>query len=172
MTHLAVWTANYLTGVQREKTAVLERNDHGDFMRMVHFCEGSRRKDGPYGILGADYYPQAGGRELADCLNGDYRYIIADYGEITGQGLLDCVRCDRKVIVGSLSEWQAESFLETVREERKRDKSWRYVIAFGSEEARGEMEKRFRIPIQRVPESVDVFVITRADIRFFTELLR
>ena len=77
-----------------------------------------------------------------------------------------------KVIVGSLSEWQAEAFLNTAKKEEKRDKSWRYAAAFGSEEARKKMEKRFRISVGRIPGSKDVFAVTYADIVFFTELLR
>jgi hypothetical protein len=170
VTHLAVWTANYLTGVRRERTAVLEWNTHGDFDRMGQFCKGDGKK-GLYRILEVDYYAQAGMEELADCLNKDYQYIIVDYGEITGHKLLDCARCDLKVIVGSLSEWQAKMFSGAVTEDRKRDKSWRYAVAFGSEEARKRMERCFRIQVQRIPDSRDVFAVTHADIGFFTELL-
>lgn len=170
VTHLAIWTANYLAGVRRELTAVLEWNSHGDFMPMGQFCEKSSR-EGMYRILEVDYYAQAGAKELAGCLNGDYRYIIVDYGEIAGQNLLECARCDLKVIVGSLSEWQAETFSGIMAGMEKRDKSWKYAAAFGSEETRKRMEKCFRSPVRRIPDSRDVFVITRADIRFFTELL-
>lgn len=170
VTHLSVWAANYLTGVRRGRTAVLEWNSHGDFMRMAEFC-GSPGKGIPYKILEADYYAQAGARELAECLNKNYRYVIVDYGEITGQGFADCARCDLKVIVGSLSEWQAKMFSGAVTGKEKRDTSWRYAIAFGSEEARKRMERCFRIPVKRIPDSRDVFVVTRADMNFFTELL-
>lgn len=175
VTHLAVWTANYLTGARRERTAVLEWNCHGDFERMGKFCMGqySRegKKQGLYRILEVDYYARAGMEELAACLNEGYQYIIVDYGEITGQNLLDCARCDLKVIVGSLSEWQAKMFSGAVTGKEKRDTSWRYAIAFGSEEARKRMERCFRIPVKRIPDSRDVFVVTRADMNFFTELL-
>jgi len=172
VTHLAVWAANYLTSVKREKTAVLEWNDHGDFMRIGSFCEKNLNAGVPYEILNVDYYPQAGAGELADCLNGDYQYIIMDYGEITKQRFLDCSRCDKKVIVGSLSEWQAEAFLEIIKEGQQRDKSWQHVLVFGSEETRKELEKRFRISVRRVPASMDAFVVTHIGIRFFTELLQ
>lgn len=151
---------------------MLEWNNHGDFVRLGEFCRCSSVRKRPYRILGVDYYREAGAGELADCLNRDYRYIIVDYGEITGQGILDCARCDRKVIVGSLSEWQAEGFLETVKDGKMRDKSWRYAAAFGSEETRKELEKHFQVRIHRIPFSQDVFAITRADIEFFSELLR
>ena len=142
VTHLAVWTANYLTGVRRERTAVLEWNTHGDFDRMGQFCKGDGKK-GLYRILEVDYYAQAGMEELADCLNKDYQYIIVDYGEITGHKLLDCARCDLKVIVGSLSEWQAKMFSGAVTENeiragdmplllaaRKPEKGWKDVFVF------------------------------------------
>lgn len=175
VTHLAVWTANYLTGARRERTAVLEWNCHGDFERMGKFCMGqySRegKKQGLYRILEVDYYARAGMEELAACLNEGYQYIIVDYGEITGQNLLDCARCDLKVIVGSLSEWQAEAFLKIIREDEKRDRSWKYAAAFGSEETRESIEKSYRIPVWRIPCAKDAFAITHADIIFLKELL-
>ncbi|MCI9162102.1 MAG: hypothetical protein HFG59_02435 [Lachnospiraceae bacterium] len=167
---MSVWAANYLTGVRRGRTAVLEWNSHGDFMRMAEFC-GSPGKGIPYKILEADYYAQAGARELAECLNKNYRYVIVDYGEITGQGFADCARCDLKVIVGSLSEWQAEAFLKIIREDEKRDRSWKYAAAFGSEETRESIEKSYRIPVWRIPCAKDAFAITHADIIFLKELL-
>lgn len=167
---MAVWLANYLTGVRRERTAVLEWNNHEDFVHMAGFC-GSFKKTMPYRILEVDYYAQAGAKELADCLNGSYRYIIVDYGEITGQGFADCARCDLKVIVGSLSEWQAEAFLEIMRKDEKRDKSWKYAAAFGSEETRKEIEKKYRISVRRIPYTKDAFAITHADMVFLKELL-
>ena len=124
----------------------------------------------PYKILEADYYAQAGARELAECLNKNYRYVIVDYGEITGQGFADCARCDLKVIVGSLSEWQAEAFLKIIREDEKRDRSWKYAAAFGSEETRESIEKSYRIPVWRIPCAKDAFAITHADIIFLKEL--
>lgn len=151
---------------------MLEWNSHEDLANMGRFCGCRPDKGQPCRIFEVDYYAKAGAGELADCINGDYRYIIIDYGEITGQGFLECARCDLKVIVGSLSEWQAETFLEIAERQEKRDKSWKFAAAFGSDEARKEIEKRFRISVQRIPYSIDVFAVTYADIGFFIKLLR
>lgn len=175
MTHLTVWMANYLAGVRREKTAVLEWNDHGDVRKMAQFCAENPKQSvaaQPVRILEVDYYAAAGAKELADCMNGDYRRIVIDFGEITGESICECARCDRKVIVGAFSEWQAESFLGLVRGKARRDKSWSYAAAFGSEETRKECEKTFRVKILRVPLSVDAFAVTRADMSFFARLLQ
>ena len=174
VTHLSVWMGNYLTGVRREKTAVLEWNAHGDFRKMEQFCAdkpGNGLKLRFFRILEVDYYADAGAKELADCMNGDYSRILIDFGEITGESICECARCDRKVIVGALSEWQAEVFLGLFRGEARRDESWSYAAVFGSEETRKECKKAFQADILRVPFSVDAFAVTRADMNFFATLL-
>lgn len=174
VTHLSVWMGNYLTGVRREKTAVLEWNAHGDFRKMEQFCVEKPKKCRElrfFRILEVDYYADAGAKELAVCMNGDYRRILIDFGEITGESICECARCDRKVIVGALSEWQAEEFLGLVRGEARRDKSWSYAAAFGSEETRKGCKRTFKADVLRVPLSVDAFAVTRADMSFFARLL-
>lgn len=198
MTHLAVWMANYLTGVRRERTALLEWNGHGAIEAMARVCQEGKRGSGraadqkqgkeawPAGngktagdkppvpdvrILEVDYYGEAGAKALAGCLSGGYRRIIVDYGEITDTGMYECARCDRKIIVGALSEWQAGTFLELMQREPRRDKSWIYAAAFGSEETRREWEKAFGRSCVRIPASVDAFAVTRADMEFFRTLL-
>ncbi|MGN0157921.1 MAG: hypothetical protein ACI39W_02080 [Brotaphodocola sp.] len=169
VTHLAIWMANYLTAVCHEQTAVLEWNEHGDFARMGHFCTASEHF---CRILDAEYYAKAGAEELVRCLNDAYRRIIVDFGEITEAHLRECGRCDRKVIVGALSEWRAAAFLEEAKKKTKRDESWSYAAAFGSEETRKELEKTFRMICLRIPASVDAFAVTRADMKFFERLLK
>lgn len=175
VTHLAVWTGNYLAGVRRESTALLEWNSHEDFQKLGRFCvkiPENRTLPQPFRVLEVDYYAAAGAKNLADCMNGDYRRVIIDFGEAAGESICECARCDRKVIVGAFSEWQAEAFLEFAGEKTRRDKSWSYVAAFGSEETRRECKKVFGVDILRVPLSVDAFAITRSDMSFFAKLLR
>ena len=177
VTHLAVWTANYLAGVHRKRVAVLEWNKHGDFAAMGRFCAMPRSGDRPgesekpFRILEVDYFADAAAAELAACLNEPYEYIIVDYGEMTGPALCECARCDRKIMVGSLSEWRAAAFLEAAGMDAKRDRSWSYAAAFGSGETRKEWEKTFRRTCVRIPASEDAFAVTRADMEFFEKLL-
>lgn len=175
-----MWIGNYLTGVSREKTALLEWNSHGDFRKMKEFCvEGANGADHAdvgfirqmFRILEVDYFANAGAKELADCMGGDYRRIVIDFGEITGESICECARCDKKVIVGAFSEWQAEAFLELFRGKARRDKSWRYTTAFGSEETRKSCKREFGVDVWRVPLSADAFAVTRSDMSFFQKLL-
>ena len=163
--HLAISLANYLTGVKRKKTALLEWNDHGDFERIGRFAgkewretDQSRNKGEVFRIMEVDYYKMADPSVLSFCLGRDYHYIILDYGEATESSLCECARCDRKILVGSLNEWKAEAFLEV-------------AVASGGEDTRREIEKLFRCRLQRLPASADAFRITREEILCFEDLL-
>ena len=151
---------------------MIEWNRHGDLRRMEQFCRRGQARKTPYCIMEVDYYAQAGAKELAECMNGGYRRIIVDFGEMAGDNICECARCDRKVIVGAVSEWQAEVFLEDVRAHGRRDKSWCYAVTFGSEETRREAEKTFHLCIPRIPVSVDPFIVTGTDMEFFISLLQ
>ncbi len=168
VTHLTVWMANYLVGVRRERTAVLEWNQHDDFRKMELFCTGS---EGVCRILDVDYYAGAKADELIRCMNADYRRILVDFGEISEESLRECARCDRKLILGALNEWRIGRFLEEFRRKGERDRSWNYAAAFGSEETRKELEKTLHRTCLRIPYSADAFAVTRPDVRFFERMM-
>ena len=183
--HLAVALANYLTGVKRKKTALLEWNDHNDFQILEQFAGGSGRIRGRrlkdmsrsrnagerFRIMEVDYYKMADSAVLSYCLGRDYHYIIMDYGEATEEKLCECARCDRKILLGSLIEWKVEAFLEILEQAENRDKSWKMAVISGGEDTRKEIESMFRCRVQRIPASVDAFCITPEEISCFETLL-
>ncbi len=176
--HLAVALANYLTGVKRKKTALLEWNSHGDFQILERFTgqngrkqEKKQEKMNSFCIMEVDYYKMADPAVLSWCLSREYQYIIMDYGEAAEKNLHECARCDRKILVGSLCEWKVEAFLEILEKTEKRDKSWKIAVFSGGEDTRREVETMFRCRLQRIPASVDAFRITRQEITCFETLL-
>lgn len=179
VTHLCVWLANYLTSAGHLKTAVLEWNDHGDFDEIRALCTDGKNNDSnkeinskmSFQLLNVDYYPRADADVWIDCLNYGYQRIIIDFGEVTPDNLYDCVRCDQAIMVGSLTEWQLKSFLENLKMDERPGIGWRYTAAFGSEESRKTLQRRFRQTIDRIPISVDAFTISRADLNFFKVLI-
>jgi hypothetical protein len=169
-THLSVWISNWLTGIYHEKTAVLEWNDHGDFGKMLKFCQTGADDRMCGQILDVDYYPEAGAGELAFCIRQLYERILIDYGECTEERLDEWIRCDRRVLVGSFSEWQSGRFLELLRRFEKLRQEWTAVVVFGSEETRRAAEKEMHRRILRVPYSVDAYTVTRSDMNFLKKL--
>ena len=164
--HLAISLANYLTGVKRKKTAILEWNGHGDFSRIERFAgkhsgrqKAMQQETDPgrnvFCLMDVDYYKMADPSVLAFCLGQDYRYVILDHGEASQSSLCECVRCDLKILVGSLNEWKAEAFLEILEQAGNMDKSWKLAVMSGGEETRREVERLFRCRLQKIPASVD-----------------
>lgn len=163
-TNLAIWTANYLSGARRERTAVLEWNDHGDFAKLGTFCIQTQRRF--YTLFGVDYYAAAGAGDLAFCMEQGYPYILIDYGAFDHESLCECIRCDKSVLVGSLSDWRAAEFLSAANQIENRER-WSYAAAFGSEAVRKEMEGQFHLKCLRVPFCPDAFVINGVALEFF-----
>lgn len=171
VTHFAIMTAGYLTGVLRKRCAVLEWNSHGDFGNMIKICGTGRKKGGGPDeadrILDTDYYERAGIDTLLLCKNAGYQAVIVDYGSVMEGNLEEFLRCDRQFVLGSFSEWQMKAFLEFEGKGKRAERSWETIAAFGSEEARKNMEKRLGVPVRRIPVSVDAFIVTGEAIGFY-----
>lgn len=172
VTHLTIWMANYFASVRGESVAVLEWNSHDDFQRLVSFCKGKETKNQKETIWKVDYFPNAGAKELSECIAGNYQRIIIDFGEITTKQYYECSRCDFKILVGACSEWQASAFLEFLKNRTRKEKGWCYTTVFGSEETRKLIEQRLYRPIIQIPFSGDAFKVTKAHMDFFITLLK
>lgn len=76
-------------------------------------------------------------------------------------------RCQIRILTASLSEWKLEAFLEFLAEEEELGKGWNCMAAFGSKAIRHEIEKQFRIPIEKIPFSEDVFQVDKTAMAWF-----
>lgn len=170
VTHFAIMTAGYLSGVLRRKCAVLEWNSHGDFVSMKRGCAKEEDKGTAFSLLEVRYYENAGINTLLLCKKSDYNTVIVDYGTVGDGGFKEFLRCDRQFVLGSLSEWQMEAFLEFESKGNKAEKSWETFLTFGSEEARKNMEKRLKRPVRRIPVSVDAFAVTGEMMKFYQQI--
>lgn len=176
VTHLALWLANYLASSLQRRTAVIQWNGHGSFEQMEEiFCGGLKRSAGPaiysYKILEVTYMNEGNSQVLAACMNGPYDEIIIDFGEMRPSIRAEWLRCTLKVVAGALCEWKLGAFLELLTENDDRRDQWIYTAAFGSEDTRKEIEKRFRISIYRVPPSADAFSVDKEAMNWFERIL-
>lgn len=171
-THFSIMLLNYLAGFQRRKAALVEWNHTGDFERLEKACTGMVRKDKPYRVLDADYYKDAGPKDLACALNGGYEDILMDFGILKEENMAEFLRCQKQFIVASFSEWQQERFREFAMEKKHAgNKSWKYLAAFGSEETRKDFKRRLGIASERIPFSADAFSVTEEAGVFFSKLV-
>lgn len=153
---------------------MIEWNGHGSFEQVERIVHGTAGEPvcRPWRILGVAYYKEGNSQVLAACMNGTYDEIIIDFGELRPSIRAEWLRCTVQVLTGALSEWKLEAFLELLTEEEERRNGWIYTAAFGSEDTRKEIEKRFRIPLYRVPPSVDAFSVDKEAMDWFDGILR
>lgn len=173
VTHTAVMTAGYLTGICRRRCAVLEWNSHGAFGRLKESCLGKThgKKTGKFRLLDVDYYANAGTETLVLCKKLRYQDVIVDYGTVLDGNQEEFFRCGRQFLLAGLSEWQTGAFLETAGLWKRAGVSWETLAVFGSEETRKNMEKELGLSIRRVPVSVDAFTVTEAVMEFYQQIL-
>lgn len=134
---------------------------------------GGRGKysDHAYKILGVTYYMQGAPHILARCMDGSFDDIIIDFGEMRETIRAEWLRCTVKIVESALSEWKLEAFLELLTGEEERGTGWIYTAAFGSEDTRRAIEKRFGISLLRVPLSEDAFSVDYKVIEWFERVL-
>lgn len=170
VTHFCILLANYLSGVKRKKTAVLEWNSHHDFEKIRSVCQAGKKQR--FRVLEADYYADADGETLLECMKRDYQHIIIDFGEMTEENRVEFFRCDRTWTLVSLSEWQMDACWEFCAETGDVEKErWKIFVTFGSEEARREWKRRRNLSFIRIPLSVDAFTITGELMSWFARLM-
>lgn len=176
VTHLCVLAANYLASCLQHRTAVIEWNEHGGFgaMGRTFISRAGGRKEYSnhvYKILGVTYYMQGDPHILARCMDGSFDDIIIDFGEMRETIRAEWLRCTVKIVEAALSEWKLEAFLELLTGEEERGTGWIYTAAFGSEDTRRAIEKRFGISLVRVPLSEDAFSVDYKVMEWFERVL-
>ena len=127
--------------------------------------------DYEYRMFGVTYYLRGDPRVLARCMDGSYDDIIIDFGEMRTAIRDEWLRCTVKIMTAALSEWKLEAFMELLTGEEECRAGWIYTAAFVSEDTRREIERQFRIPLQRVPLSVDAFSVDYRLMEWFDGIL-
>ena len=175
-THFSILTAGYLSGVRREKTAVLEWNDSGAFQLLDKVWQKktvTKRADKSFNILGIRFCTETGNKALLDCVGWQAEAIVIDFGCFRREIQGELLQCDRRFLVCSVSDWQLSRTAELLSESGDfRRIGWEYFTSFGSEETLRMTERSLGVRIHRIPMSQDAFVITGEEMSFFGRFLR
>ncbi len=158
-THFTLMLANYLAAVERQRPAVLEWNDREALTRLGMVCAGSGTGS-MFSVLGVDYFPRCGAGKLAECMK-TYPVILLDFGSLDEEAAAPFLQCGRHCFLAALNEWKLDELLrrrEWILQGRGR---WNYLMLSGSEEARRELARRYRLAFNRIPFCPDVFSINR-----------
>lgn len=172
VTHFSILFANYLAAVGMEKTAVLEWNKHCVLEDMAKVCTGMNPRRKPVSILDVDYFFQGGADELEFCLQKGYGAVVLDLGNMEDGRTAEFLQCRMQCFIGALNEWKLAEWLSRKEWMLKGKGSWNFLMAFGSETARREVNRRFGLTVQVVPYSPDVFSINPETAEFLNKIWR
>lgn len=161
VTHFSILLANYIAAVELKKTAVLEWQDHDDFRKMIKICLGEKQEKKPSGILGVDYFPQSGEKELAWCMQGQYDCIVMDLGTVRDGKKAEFLQCGRKFFLGALNEWMLNDLSDELGWLEAGKEGWDFLAVFGSNEARKELKRRFGFSFGNIPYAPDSFSLEK-----------
>lgn len=121
-TAVAVSLAMYLRYVLGGKVAIVENNSRKCFRKMAMLeesmnikCDSHTFKDISFFYNNINTYIQSSKTLLDD---GEYNYIINDYGEYTDNAFEEIVKCEYKLLVISMQAWKkhdAEEMLKLIK---------------------------------------------------------
>lgn len=166
VTHFTLLMANYLAAVERKRTAVLEWKEQESLGQLRRICTGEEGA-GPFSVFDVDYFPRSGAREMAECLK-THSVLLLDFGQLGESDMPLFLQCGICCFLASLSEWKIGDLLRCRPWILQGRRSWNYLMTFGSEEARREAERRYRLPFQRIPYAPDAFSISRETAQFLS----
>lgn len=178
VTHLAIMLANYLTSVERFKTALVEMNGSGAFRTIQkhnrkYSVESKKSSLEYFEREKVTYFPHPSERTLAGIFGSDYEYIIMDFGCEWKQQKLEWVRCNKNVLVGSCCEWQQDSFSEMLEEVSMwvKIEECTCLSLFGAKQVKKELEKGFRMKLEQIPFEVNPFLLHQEHFPFLHHLV-
>lgn len=180
VTHFALMTASYLSGVLCRRTAVLEQNESGSFaqLKKIYQTDAEKKKTvisgdrQPFKIGGIFFYQKAAGTKWYDAEEQGIETVVIDFGTLTEENQDAFFRCSRRFLVGSVSGWQAAEFAAVVSEKQKWKKWCEYFVSFGEEEAVKMAEQYLDIRIRRIPLQKNAMIVTGESMTFFGKFLQ
>lgn len=172
VTHFAVLLANYLTAVERKRTAVLAWDGSRGLEELAVVCTGGKMGANPISILKVDYFPNHGAEGLAWCLQRNYDWILLDFGSAQEGGKAEFLQCGLQFFLGALNEWKLAELMKQKDWMQKGRGHWTFLAAFGSQEARREMKRRYGLWFEPIPYAPDAFSIEEETAAFFKGIWR
>lgn len=176
-THFALMTAEYLAGVKRKKTALVEWNP-GCAFRKIAAVYGGREENtvragtcGSFHLMETVLYTEGDPGLLIRLGNTGYAACVIDFGVMREEIRSEYFRCTRRFAVAAATRWQVADLAEFAAGEGKKSRC-EYVASFGGRRQLDLAERYLGIRIGRVPPSGDPCVIDGKTMAFLGRLWR
>ncbi len=172
---LAIAIANYLTGVNRKKVAVINMADSDFFINLAWYHNLNVSPDDKYfNLYDVRYYLHYNEKYMSEIISDSTDYIIfLGKGPFTSN-VAAFDQTQLKLVCGSLAPCELKyyaDFLKRMAPLYSDKANWLFLAQYFSEKDKKHMEKDFKISIQRLPIDLDPFKIKRSVFPFFANIL-
>lgn len=167
-TQLACMLANCCANGLGYRTAVIEYNTHGDFMKICDETRAKREDIRHFSYGGIAFYGNGTNETVAFLLNNDFEILILDMDMAYEESYYEFLRCDVKIAVCSTAAWRIG------KGRRLSEQTVGAVTAAALLPDCGaarELERRFRKPLWRIPLQPDPFRISSLNLKLIKEFL-
>lgn len=164
VTTMAVSLAGYLSGLLREKTAIVEYGQKTTFAKMLN-TEGQ----GHFTLKHIDYYTKKS-ESLSALEYKNYDTVVVDFGSSVSH-MGDFIRCTHKIILGTLEPWNVdryEEFCNHIAEYAGSD-TWLHIL-HGDEGQIRRIMRAYKVCAIKRPYIENVHIVDRNLIHFFQTL--
>lgn len=170
-THFVIAFANYLTHVEKKKTAVVSFAGKGAYRDMELRCLGTEK--GGYTLAEIDfYYGYNSGRLAEELYPRDYSIMIIDFSRELGEAYQDFLRSDCRMVIGSLEMWREAAYDRFLQQLKDMSSIHSYLAPFASKAQRKRMQRKYGIDVEPIPFEPDVFLLRRENLVFYEQLFR
>ncbi|MFQ9933083.1 MAG: hypothetical protein ACLRVQ_01455 [Lachnospiraceae bacterium] len=171
VTTMAAAMASYISGIKRQRTAVVETGKGEAFKAMVHTLYGDKEMT-YFKLFDIDYYYMNHMADLGLICHKEYNYVIVDFGADYKRYEKELLRCTAKVVMGSVNPWRYENYLEVCSYINKLPGSdrWLHIISGDMEDIKTHLRTKSVTGIKRIPID-NPYIIENGQLDFFEKIL-
>ncbi len=172
-TSLAISLASYLTGVYGLKTALIECNEHSDFMKIRKIIGIPYSNEAThFDYRRISFFKRTDSKNISEIMAQDYDVVILDMEYGYKDWKIDFLRCDVKLAAVGLNMWKV-GYLKTFLDDCKDIiTTIKYVSLTCPKDTVKTLKKSYKINLSKISYEEDVFCIQPCNFKTYENLLK
>lgn len=159
-THMSLMLANSLANGVKAKTAVVEYNEHNQYLEIYKEVKSDDVSMKRFSYCGVDFYRNIREEELSEIIADKYDYVIMDMQYEQPFAMKELLRSDVRIIVAGLNLWQIGAFKTFLKNEHKCLDLYRFTAHCCNAEFAKAIYKEYCVKVKEIPTELNPFKIS------------
>lgn len=158
-THMALLLANCMANGMKIKTAVVEYNDHNDYL-------GILKESGVHGEIrqftygGIDFYRNVQEKQLSELIACGYDVVIVDMQYGQNESMREFLRCNIRIVVSGLNLWQIGALKTFIKNENLSPSLYICASHCCNPDLAKAIQKEYKVLVKEIPTERDPFRVS------------